>query len=321
MNDLISLIIPVYNTEQFLRRCLDSVINQTYKNLEIILIDDGSTDNSGKICDEYVLKDNRIKVLHIENGGPSYARNKGLEIAKGDYIGFVDSDDYVDKDIFNLMILKQKEFNTDIVCCNIVLVDSNKQIKNLIPLIPNGFVNKDLAMKLSITEMSFGAFLCNKLFTKKMFDGFKLKEGVFYEDYDAGTRLIAKADKIFYIQNNLYFYFQGNSNSTTHQHTYSKILDHFNISIDVVDLCKKNNLTKSLYYAKKRLIKVSLSLIRTVYLNKLEKEKQAELNRVKDIIIKNFNILCFSNINFKKKIFGLLFVVLPITMKWLRRFL
>ena len=134
MNDLISLIIPVYNTEQFLRRCLDSVINQTYKNLEIILIDDGSTDNSGKICDEYVLKDNRIKVLHIENGGPSYARNKGLEIAKGDYIGFVDSDDYVDKDIFNLMRIEPHTINVidnQIQRCLVTCIKHNQSIAGI----------------------------------------------------------------------------------------------------------------------------------------------------------------------------------------------
>ncbi|HJA50079.1 MAG TPA: glycosyltransferase, partial [Candidatus Fusicatenibacter intestinipullorum] len=91
----ISVIIPVYNVEKYLKRCLDSVINQTYKNLEIILIDDGSTDNSGKICDEYAQKDERIIVIHKENGGVSSARNKGLDICIGDYISFIDSDDWI----------------------------------------------------------------------------------------------------------------------------------------------------------------------------------------------------------------------------------
>ena len=91
--DLISVIIPVYNVEQYLNRCVDSVINQTYKNLEIILIDDGSTDNSGKICDEYSQKDKRVKVIHQKNMGVSNSRNKGINIAKGKYITFVDSDD------------------------------------------------------------------------------------------------------------------------------------------------------------------------------------------------------------------------------------
>ena len=98
MEDLITIIIPIYNVEKYLRECLDSVINQTYKKLQIILIDDGSNDNSGKICDEYKEKDNRIEVMHKANGGVSSARNAGLKIAKGDYITFVDGDDYLDKD-------------------------------------------------------------------------------------------------------------------------------------------------------------------------------------------------------------------------------
>ncbi|OUQ56652.1 hypothetical protein B5E58_10530, partial [Tyzzerella sp. An114] len=95
-NKKISVIVPIYNVEKYLNRCVDSIINQTYKNLEIILVDDGSPDNCGKICDEYAKKDNRIKVVHKENGGVSSARNVGLNIATGDYIGFVDGDDWID---------------------------------------------------------------------------------------------------------------------------------------------------------------------------------------------------------------------------------
>lgn len=103
-NPLISVIIPVYKVEKFLHRCVDSVINQTYKNLEIILIDDGSPDNCGNICDEYAKKDTRIKVIHQENQGLSGARNSGLNIAKGEYIYFIDSDDYIKKNTLENMI-------------------------------------------------------------------------------------------------------------------------------------------------------------------------------------------------------------------------
>ena len=103
MNKLISIIIPVYNVEKYLEDCLNSVVNQTYKNLEIILIDDGSTDNSGKICDLYAKKDNRIVVIHKENAGVSSARNVGLKIAKGLYIGFVDPDDYIAEDMYEIL--------------------------------------------------------------------------------------------------------------------------------------------------------------------------------------------------------------------------
>ena len=110
-NPKISVILPVYNVEKYLRQCLDSVINQTYKNLEIILVNDGSTDNSGKICEEYALNDERIKVIHKENGGISSARNAAIDIAKGQYITFIDSDDDVELDYIDYLYDILKKFN------------------------------------------------------------------------------------------------------------------------------------------------------------------------------------------------------------------
>ncbi len=101
--DKISVIIPVYNVEPYIRKCIDSVINQTYINLEIILVDDGSTDNSGKVCDEYATKDKRVKVLHKRNGGVSSAKNAGLKEVTGKYLGFVDSDDWIEPEMYEIL--------------------------------------------------------------------------------------------------------------------------------------------------------------------------------------------------------------------------
>lgn len=117
MEKLVSIIIPVYNVEKYLAECIESVIRQTYTNLEILLIDDGSLDNSGKICDEYAQKDERIKVIHKENGGVSSARNVGLDMAKGEYIAFVDSDDLVEKEYIAAMYENMQENNSDLVFC------------------------------------------------------------------------------------------------------------------------------------------------------------------------------------------------------------
>ena len=114
---LISVIIPVYNVEKYLRRCIDSVINQTYKNLEIIIVDDGSTDNSSNICDEYTNKDSRVKVVHKENGGLSSARNVGIELAKGDLIAFVDSDDYIELEMYEKLKENMDKYDSDIAIC------------------------------------------------------------------------------------------------------------------------------------------------------------------------------------------------------------
>ena len=128
--DTISVIVPVYKVEPYLKQCVDSIINQTYKNLEIILVDDGSTDNCGKICDEYASKDNRIKVLHIENGGPAVARNAGLDIATGKYIGYVDSDDYIEPDMYETLYNAMIKTNAGLVVCNWYRQDGTNWVTN-----------------------------------------------------------------------------------------------------------------------------------------------------------------------------------------------
>lgn len=125
---LISIIIPVYNVERYLRECIDSIIAQTYKNLEIILVDDGSSDKSGEICDEYSKKDSRIKVIYKKNGGLSDARNVALDIAKGDYIGFIDSDDYIEKDMFQILYNLAEEYNAEISSISFYKMLENKVI-------------------------------------------------------------------------------------------------------------------------------------------------------------------------------------------------
>ena len=116
-NELLTIIIPVYNVEDSLNRCVNSVMNQEYNNLQIILVDDGSTDRSGEICDSFSKKDDRIEVIHKNNGGLSSARNAGLDISKGVYIGFVDSDDYIESNMYYELIKALIENDADIACC------------------------------------------------------------------------------------------------------------------------------------------------------------------------------------------------------------
>lgn len=128
--DLISVIVPVYKVEKYLHRCVDSIINQTYKNLEIILVDDGSPDNCPKICDEYAQKDQRIKVIHKKNAGISEARNAGLEIAQGEFVAFVDSDDYIDSTMYEKMLLLAQKEKNDLVLCGFKKVSEDGKIEN-----------------------------------------------------------------------------------------------------------------------------------------------------------------------------------------------
>lgn len=127
-NSKISVIIPVYKVEKYLSKCLESVINQTYKNLEIILVDDGSPDKSGEICDKYASRDERIKVIHKENGGVARARNTGLDAASGDYIGFVDSDDWIEPDMYELLINNATKYDADISMCGETVYEEGKII-------------------------------------------------------------------------------------------------------------------------------------------------------------------------------------------------
>lgn len=118
MNELISVIVPVYNVEKYSERCIESIINQTYKNLEIILVDDGSPDTCPMICDEYAKKDDRIVVIHKENGGLSDARNAGIEIAKGEYFAFIDSDDYISEEFLSKLYMSLKSNSAFMSICN-----------------------------------------------------------------------------------------------------------------------------------------------------------------------------------------------------------
>ena len=130
MSPKISIIVPVYKVEKYIHKCIDSILNQTFKDFELILVDDGSPDNCGKICDEYAKKDSRVIVIHKENGGLSSARNSGLDIARGDYIGFVDSDDYIENDMYELLYNLCEENNCDISSCSSIIHFPNKKVIN-----------------------------------------------------------------------------------------------------------------------------------------------------------------------------------------------
>ena len=130
MDKLVSVIVPVYRAEKYLERCILSIVGQTFRNIEIILVDDGSTDSSGSICDEYAARDNRIRVIHKSNGGLSDARNAGLEICRGEYIGFVDSDDYIELDMYEVLYKFAIVHRLDVCMCSSADVIDGKVINS-----------------------------------------------------------------------------------------------------------------------------------------------------------------------------------------------
>jgi glycosyltransferase involved in cell wall biosynthesis len=207
---LISVIVPIYNVEIYLEKCLNSIINQTYKNLEIILIDDGSPDNCGKICDEYAKKDKRIKVIHKPNGGLSDARNTGLDIAKGEYIAFVDSDDYIAEEMCEeLLDIAQKE-EADIVVCGvydvrkegITVFDRNLNVSD-----------KDTILYQIFTDY-YPSYSWNKFFKAHLFSEIRFPH-IKFEDLFIMPTLILAAQKISFTPKAYYYYNRTNENSIT----------------------------------------------------------------------------------------------------------
>ena len=207
-NDLISIVIPVYNVEKYLEKCIKSIVNQTYKNLEIIIVDDGSPDNCPKMCDEFAQNDKRIKVIHKENGGLSDARNAGINIAKGKYITFIDSDDYISNDYVEYMYNLIKRYNTQIATCEVEIVylekDSHKNteyVENIEVLNPRDFFyNMLFAKKSDVTA-------CAKLYETRLFEKIRYPKGVVYEDTATTYKLIEECEKIVTGNKKCYFYF------------------------------------------------------------------------------------------------------------------
>jgi len=194
----ISIIIPVYNVSKYLKRCLDSVINQTYKNIEIIIVNDGSTDDSLKICESYQKKDKRIIIINQKNQGLSAARNKGLNIANGKYICFIDSDDYVFYDYVLYLYRLIKKDNYDFSSCNSIKIINNKQFKTNIKE-KKYILNSKTALKMLFNNNNnFSQSAWGKLYKKELFKNIKYPVGKVYEDIETTGNIILKSKKIIY---------------------------------------------------------------------------------------------------------------------------
>ena len=205
----ISVIIPVYNVEKYLSACMESIIHQTYKNLEIILVNDGSTDSCPQICEEYAAKDNRIKVIHKKNEGSAEARNEGLKLVTGDFVGFVDSDDFLSKDFYKTLIYLLEKNNADIVECgfyefnNTNKIENNPVTKNLLEEI----FDTENAMK-AIMEGPLSVVIWNKLYKKELLQDINFPTGKYIDDVFWTYKVFGNAKKIVKIKEKLYFYRQ-----------------------------------------------------------------------------------------------------------------
>ena len=212
MKDLISIIIPVYNVENYVERCLESVLNQTYTNLEIIIIDDGSTDKSSKICEKYKKKDKRIKLSKISNKGTSYARNYAIKKAKGKYINFIDSDDYIESNMIEILYNNLKKEKADISCCSFYEVFKD-EIKPKNQDINYYVMNNREAIKKTFLDRGLDVYTWNKLYDKKLFKNIEFPLGKKSQDRFIMYEIFDNAKKIVYESRCLYYYIQRDNSA------------------------------------------------------------------------------------------------------------
>ncbi|MCR5609857.1 MAG: glycosyltransferase [Lachnospiraceae bacterium] len=238
MNPELSIIIPVYNVEFYLRECLDSVKNQSFKNFECILVDDGSNDASSKICDEYALADSRFKVYHITNSGVSNARNLGIQYSSGDYITFIDSDDYVDIETYSKVIQRIHEDNCEVCCYGIRRVSNEQKIQNVefkdIGLIKN-FIYYDVYMNS----------VCNKVFKRSLIVNNNITfstDLIVFEDMLFVFKALALSSKASYLDEVLYSYRTNEQSVCQSGYSVRMIQNYWDVAEYINDFCKEKGL-------------------------------------------------------------------------------
>ena len=222
---MISVIVPVYKVEKYLPQCIESIQKQTYKELEIILVDDGSPDRSPQICDLYAQGDSRIKVIHQDNKGLSGARNAGLEIATGEYIGFVDSDDYIKENMYEVLYRALNSEKADMAICSYEKVsEEGERLENISPIKNDVLGGYDILKKLTESKGWYYVTMWNRLYKKELFSQIRLPEGKNHEDEAVAHKIYLAAEKVVTIGEALYCY-RNAENSIMSNRTSIKRLD------------------------------------------------------------------------------------------------
>lgn len=276
MNDKISIIIPVYNSEKYLNRCVDSVIGSTYQNLEILLVDDGSSDLSGKICDEYAKKDPRIRVFHTQNRGAAMAKNLGLDNATGDYVGFVDSDDYIENDMYETLYNSLTENSADISVCGHYKI-SGEKCSEINAGGKTEVFTKEQAIYETVYLRKMYNYLCDKLFKKSVIADIRIPDLKIGEDRVFLFNALIRSDKIVSCGKVGYYYTDNPDSLTKSNISVEKMYDGFYKSFLYRREYIKNNVPEA-YAENDRLIYTNaVNIINTIIRTNEYKNKYKEI--------------------------------------------
>lgn len=298
----VSVIVPVYNVENYLVKCLDSLVNQTLKEIEIIVVNDGSPDNSQKIIDKYVKKyPQKIKSFIKDNGGLGSARNYGLKYAKGEYIAFVDSDDFADLNMLEEMFNLAQKDNSDVVICSNNLMDESYNILKVESAILNPKINNDL--------IKYKLAVWNKLYKKELLFNNKIqfRPNVWYEDVDFTTKVMTITKKISFIDKPLYNYLLRKG-SIMNNSNLERNLEIFYSFDEIIKFCKINKIYKKYYSEIEYLCIYNIyicGIVRIIRTNDNMKSKKLIINKYKNYLNENFKnfkrnkYLSFMNIKHK----------------------
>lgn len=236
---VISIIIPVYNVAPYLGSCVESVLAQTFSAFELILVNDGSTDDSGSLCEAFAARDGRVRVFHIAHSGPSAARNTGLNAATGDYIGFVDADDWIEPDMYALLYKNSVSYGADLSACGFIKVYDYAHISFYSTPAASRCYTPESALREMFHKNHMRYSACNKLFRRSLFESIRYPEGTFMEDKATTYKLIHSSNRVAWCASPKYHYFMR-PGSITHADFTEQELDVFAVNDELLVFIRDN---------------------------------------------------------------------------------
>ena len=312
----ISVIVPVYNVEKYLPRCVGSILSQTFGDFELILVDDGSPDGCGAICDAYAQKDERVKVIHKKNGGLSDARNAGIDVACGEYLAFIDSDDWVHTGFLKALYDNAKKYHAEISMVNLHK-EYDSYSENALE-ISEGICDKEQAMEYLYGDTGIYMNVAwNKLYQRNLFEGIRYPVGKLHEDGFTTYKLIHKAKQVYISNEDLYYYYQRTGSIMNEQFSLRRI-DEYEVYLERAEFFQQKQM-QSLFLKneKTRLACMKSLTMKLLHSNAIsQKEKDQVLKRFKKDVKKNYKYMMKDS---SQKIKDILYCLSPTFFAYFRR--